>query len=85
MDSVTLRVLKCKQGLRLMSDQKKKIQFSEMVNYESVKNLYELNNENHNLSIESSMMLEEFRNTNENQGLLSEDFLKLVRLDSTIY
>ena len=68
-----------------MSDQKKKIQFSEMVNYESVKNLYELNNENHNLSIESSMMLEEFRNTNENQGLLSEDFLKLVRLDSTIY
>jgi hypothetical protein len=68
-----------------MGDQKKKIQFSEMVNYESVKNLYELNNENHNLSIESSMMLEEFRNTNENQGLLSEDFLKLVRLDSTIY
>ena len=53
-----------------MGDQKKKIQFSEMVNYESVKNLYELNNENHNLSIESSMMLEEFRNTNENQGLL---------------
>jgi hypothetical protein len=68
-----------------MSDQKKKIQFSEMVNYENVKNLYELSNENHNLSIESSMMLEEFRNTNENQGLLSEDFLKLVRLDSTIY
>ena len=68
-----------------MGDQKKKIQFSEMVNCESVKNLYELNNENHNLSIESSMMLEEFRNTNENQGLLSEDFLKLVRLDSTIY
>ena len=68
-----------------MGDQKKKIQFSEMVNYESVKNLYELNIENHNLSIESSMMLEEFRNTNENQGLLSEDFLKLVRLDSTIY
>jgi hypothetical protein len=68
-----------------MSNQKKKIQFSEMVNYGNVKNLYELNNENHNLSIESSMMLEEFRNTNENQGLLSEDFLKLVRLDSTIY
>jgi len=69
----------------MMSNQKKKIQFSEMVNYGNVKNLYELNNENHNLSIESSMMLEEFRNTNENQGLLSEDFLKLVRLDSTIY
>lgn len=68
-----------------MSDQKKKIQFSEMVNYESVKNLCELNNENYNLSIESNMMLEEFRNTNENQGLLSEDFLKLVKLDSTIY
>ena len=68
-----------------MSNQKKKIQFSEMVNYENVKNLYALSNENHNLSIESSMMLEEFRNTNENQGLLSEDFLKLVRLDSTIY
>ena len=69
----------------MMSNQKKKIQFSEMVNYGNVKNLYELNNENHNLSIESSMMLEEFRNTNENQGLLSEDFLKLERLDSTIY
>ena len=69
----------------MMSNQKKKIQFSEMLNYGNVKNLYELNNENHNLSIESSMMLEEFRNTNENQGLLSEDFLKLVRLDSTIY
>ena len=68
-----------------MSNQKKKIQFSEMVNYENVKNLYALSNENHNLSIESSMMLEEFRNTNENQGLLSEDFLKLERLDSTIY
>ena len=68
-----------------MGDQKKKIQFSEMVNYESVKNLYELNNENHNLSVESNIMLEEFRNINENRGLLSEDFLKLVRLDGTIY
>lgn len=68
-----------------MSNQKKKMQFSEMVSYVNVKNLYELNNENDNLSVESNMMLEEFRNANENQGLLSEDFLRLVRLDSTIY
>jgi hypothetical protein len=56
-----------------------------MVDYERVKNLYELNNENHNLTVESNMILEEFRNANEDQGLLSEDFLRLVRLDSTIY
>ena len=66
-----------------MSDKKKKIQFSEKIGHEKVKDLCGLNNKNYNLSVESTLMLEEFRNLNENDDLLPEDFLKLIRLDST--
>ena len=75
----------------MTSDLEKSILYSKKVCYEYTKNLNELNAKeslsvepNKTLDIQSSMMLEEFCNTN-NQGLLPENFLKLVHLDSNIY
>ena len=73
----------------MASDFKKYIKLNEKFDYGCAKNLHEINNNlsvepNVALEIESSMMLEEFCNAN-NQGLLPENFLKLVRLDSNIY
>ena len=73
----------------MVNDLNKYIQLNEEIDYECVKNLYKTNNNlsvepNVALEVESSMMLEEFYNAN-NQGLLPENFLKLVRLDSNIY
>ena len=78
-------------GIVMTSDLEKSILYSKKVCYEHTKNLNELNAKeslsvepNKTLDIQSSMMLEEFCNTN-NQGLLPENFLKLVHLDSNIY
>lgn len=73
----------------MVNDLKKTIQFSEKIDHENAENLYKINNNitaksNAALEVESSMMLEEFSNAN-NQGLLPEDFLKLIRLDGNIY